>query len=117
MRIQLVTEMIKKTEENWTRFLRTQERWMANTGISEDTDIPDYSKIKQLGLQMLIQPVFIAQQYRSQALAANDKQELVPSNYADARKEAVMGLIEQLNMSTRTPKQFLDMLGDKLIEI
>ena len=28
-----------------------------------------------------------------------------------------MGLIEQLNMSTRTPKQFLDMLGDKLLEI
>ena len=66
---------------------------------------------------MLIQPVFIAQQYRSQAMAENDKHELVPSQPADARKEAVLELITQINMKTRTSKAFLDMLGEKLLEL
>ena len=66
---------------------------------------------------MYISQVFTAQQYRSQALHENTKMELTPSNYKDERKKAILSMMEQINLRTRSSTEFLEVVGKKMVEI
>ena len=49
VRFKLITEMIVGTEYNWTRYFKTQQRWMGNSTILPDGSLPDYMKLRHLG--------------------------------------------------------------------
>lgn len=84
--LDLTNSMIKETKRNWVSYLKTKNKWMANIVMGLD-DLPvRYMKLRHLGLQLLEQEVFKAQQYRSQALHDNVKTELVHSSYVDEQK-------------------------------
>ena len=46
VRLQLINEMVKETGANWTRFMRTKDRWMANCVIGDDDSGIDYFKLR-----------------------------------------------------------------------
>ena len=47
----------------------------------------------------------------------NHVAELTPSNVVDERKAEIYKMVEQINIRAATATEFLDMLGDKMLEI
>ena len=113
----MIIKIIHQSENAWSRFHKTQKRWMANCVMGPD-DLPVYYlKFQKLGFEILISQVFTSQQYRSQALNDNVKKEITPSNAIDDTKQAIFQLMEKLNLKYSDSAEFIKAVGDHMLAI
>ena len=116
IRTGLITLMIRETSSMWSRFLKTADRWMGNI-LPEDQPQFDFFGSNEVKLKALENRMIITQQHRSQALTENTKRELMPSTYSDEKRHAIYVMIKNINEVSKNSQEFIDMLGDKMVQI
>ena len=72
--------------------------------------------MRALGLEMFEREIFKTQQYRSQALSENVRDQFSPHDSVEERKQALYKKIEKANLSCETSIDFLDKVGELAYE-
>ena len=65
VRMQMIHQIAFHSVDVWTRFNKTQSRWMGNCVMGPDNLPVYYIRMQKLGFELLIGQVYTSQQYRS----------------------------------------------------